>query len=36
MRPGHGLYALYVQRVEEKRREPPPPDWDGVTAFDEK
>jgi len=36
MRPGHGLYALYVQRVEEKRREPPPPDWDGVTVFDEK
>jgi len=36
MRPGEGLYALYVQRVEEKRREPPPPDWDGVTAFDEK
>jgi adenylate cyclase len=36
MRPGHGLSALYVARLEEKRRQPPPPDWDGVTAFDEK
>ena len=36
MRPGHGLYRLYVARVEEMRRRPPPPDWDGVTAFDEK
>ena len=36
MRPGHGLYALYVARIEEKRRQPPPPDWDGVSAFDEK
>jgi adenylate cyclase len=36
MRPGYGLYTLYVQRLEEKRRQPPPPDWDGVTVFDEK
>ena len=31
-----GLYNVYAQRVAEKRRAPPPPDWDGVTAFDEK
>lgn len=36
MRPGCGLYPLYVERVEELRRRPPPPDWDGVTVFDEK
>ena len=36
MRPGYGLYALYLERVGERRRAPPPPDWDGVTAFDEK
>ena len=36
MRPGHGLYATYVARVEKMRREPPPPEWDGVTVFDEK
>ena len=31
-----GLYAAYVERIAEKRRNPPPADWDGVTAFDEK
>jgi adenylate cyclase len=36
MRPAYGLYALYLERVEEKRRVAPPPDWDGVTTFDEK
>jgi adenylate cyclase len=36
MRPGHGLYALYVARIEKYRSEAPPPDWDGVTVFDEK
>jgi adenylate cyclase len=36
MRPPHGLYAEYVARVEKYRREPPPPQWDGVTVFDEK
>ena len=36
MRPAHGLYALYLEWIEEKRRTPPPPDWDGVTTFDEK
>jgi adenylate cyclase len=36
MRPAHGLYALYLEWIEEKRRTPPPPDWDGVTTFDDK
>jgi adenylate cyclase len=30
------LYRGYAQRVSEKRRSPPPPDWDGVSVFDEK
>jgi adenylate cyclase len=30
-----GLYGVYERLVAE-RRAPPPPDWDGVTAFDEK
>jgi len=34
--PGRGLYPAYLKKVQEKRRQPPPPDWDGVTAFDEK
>jgi adenylate cyclase len=34
--PGHGLYALYAGRIAEYRSAPPPQDWDGVTAFDEK
>jgi adenylate cyclase len=36
MRPGYGLYAAYLARLEELRLRPPPPSWDGVTAFDEK
>jgi adenylate cyclase len=36
MSPACGLYQVYAERIAEKRREPPPPDWDGVTAFDEK
>jgi hypothetical protein len=36
MNPSCGLYQLYSDRVSEKRRNPPPPAWDGVTAFDEK
>jgi adenylate cyclase len=36
MNPSCGLYEVYAERVAEKRRAPPPPDWDGVTAFDEK
>jgi adenylate cyclase len=34
--PGHGLYALYAERIAGYRSTPPPQDWDGVTAFDEK
>ena len=30
------LYKLYAERVAEWRKAPPPADWDGVTAFDEK
>jgi adenylate cyclase len=36
MNPGCGLYQIYSERAAEKRRNPPPPGWDGVTAFDEK
>jgi adenylate cyclase len=36
MDPDCELYKAYAERVAEKRRQPPPPDWDGVTAFDEK
>jgi len=36
MNPACELYQVYAQKVAEKRRQPPPPDWDGVTAFDEK
>ena len=36
MSPESHLYDLYAERVAEKRRVPPPQDWDGVTAFDEK
>jgi adenylate cyclase len=36
MNPTCGLYHAYCERLAEKRRNPPPPDWDGVTAFDEK
>ena len=34
--PASGLYRLYAGRVAEKRRDPPPPGWNGVTVFDEK
>jgi adenylate cyclase len=34
--PTCGLYHVYAETVAEKRRDPPPPDWDGVTAFDDK
>jgi adenylate cyclase len=33
---GCGLYEAYLKKVQEKPSQPPPPDWDGVTAFDEK
>jgi len=36
MHPDCGLYGAYLKKTQEKRREPPPPAWDGVTAFDEK
>jgi adenylate cyclase len=36
LHPGRELYALYAGRVADFRRTPPPPGWDGVTAFDEK
>ncbi len=36
MNPECGLYKNYAGKVLEKRRSPPPQDWDGVTVFDEK
>jgi adenylate cyclase len=36
MNPTCGLYRVYGARVAEKRHDPPAPQWDGVTAFDEK
>ena len=37
MNPACALYSrVYVERVSEFRRKPPPAGWDGVTAFDEK
>ncbi|MDH3320599.1 MAG: adenylate/guanylate cyclase domain-containing protein [Betaproteobacteria bacterium] len=36
MSPDCGLYQVYGEKVAEKRRDPPPPDWDGVTIFEEK
>jgi adenylate cyclase len=36
MNPTCGLYRVYAGRLADKRRDPPPPDWDGVTVFDEK
>jgi adenylate cyclase len=36
MDPECGLYQVYAQRVAAKRRDPPPPEWDGVSVFDEK
>ena len=34
--PGCGLYEVYLKKVQSVRRNPPPPDWDGVTVFAEK
>jgi hypothetical protein len=34
-RPAPGLYAVYLARLEDLRLRPPPPEWNGVTAFDE-
>jgi len=36
MSPECGLYRVYADKVADKRRNPPPSDWDGVTVFDEK
>jgi adenylate cyclase len=36
MNPGCGLYGVYLKKVQQMRREPPPPGWDGVSVFDEK
>jgi adenylate cyclase len=33
---GLRLYGIYLQKVQDKRRNPPPSDWDGVTVFDDK
>jgi adenylate cyclase len=36
MNPHCALYELYSKEAADKRRNPPPPEWDGVTVFDEK
>jgi len=36
MNPAYGLYMVYSRKIDQLRRAPPPPDWDGVTVFDEK
>jgi adenylate cyclase len=30
------LYEIYAQRIEAFRRDPPPPDWDGVYEAESK
>jgi adenylate cyclase len=34
--PACGLYGVFLKKIQDKRRQPPPADWDGVTVFDEK
>jgi adenylate cyclase len=34
--PASDLYRGYAARLAGRRRDPPPPGWDGVTVFDEK
>lgn len=36
LNPECALYQVYAEKVTQKRRDPPPPDWDGVSVFDEK
>jgi adenylate cyclase len=36
MRPGCQLYAAYVERIENFRKNPPDPGWDGITRFETK
>jgi adenylate cyclase len=31
-----GIFAMYRERIRSFRADPPPPDWDGVYAFDSK
>ena len=32
-RPSWKLYQLYLTRIQQYRKEPPPPEWDGVCTF---
>jgi adenylate cyclase len=34
--PGCGLYPAYLKKIQDRRRAPPMPGWDGVTVFEEK
>jgi adenylate cyclase len=34
--PQRGLYDVYLKKIQEKRRQPPPADWNGITVFEEK
>ncbi len=34
--PNRVLYRLYIERINQYRRQPPPPDWDGVFTHLEK
>lgn len=34
--PACGFYGVYLRKVHDMRRDPPPSDWDGITKFDEK
>ena len=36
LNPACGLYRKFSDRIAEKRSNPPPPGWDGVTVFEEK
>jgi adenylate cyclase len=36
MNPKCGLYETYSEKIAQFRRRPPPPNWAGVTDFDEK
>lgn len=36
LEPETQLFAVYLERIERLRAEPAPPDWDGISNFDEK
>jgi len=36
MYPDRNLYRVFPEKIAQMRRTPPPPDWNGVTVFDEK